>query len=117
MTPLLADESFEFRAVVGARRRMPELDIVAVHEIGLRGVDDPTILAWAASEGRVLLTPDLSTMSGYAKARLAAGERMPGVFLAPPTAPVRQLIEDILLIAVCSHEGEWEGQILFLPIE
>jgi hypothetical protein len=29
---------------------------------------------------------------------------------------VRDVIEDLLLLAECSHEGEWEGQVLFLPL-
>ncbi len=30
----------------------------AIRDIGLQGVDDPTILAWAANNERILLTRD-----------------------------------------------------------
>ena len=36
----------------------PTLDIVRVQDVGLRTASDPDILAWAASEGRILLTHD-----------------------------------------------------------
>lgn len=26
------------------------------------------------------------------------------------------VIDDILLLAECSHPGEWEGQVLYLPL-
>ena len=39
---------------VDARR--PELDLIRVQDIGLSNADDPTVLAWAATDGRVLLT-------------------------------------------------------------
>jgi hypothetical protein len=30
--------------------------------------------------------------------------------------PIGQAIEDLLLIAECSQEGEWEGQVRYLPL-
>jgi hypothetical protein len=39
---------------------------------------------------------------------------MPGVFVVDDRAAVGQTIEDILLFALCSEEGEWEGQVLYL---
>lgn len=32
------------------------------------------------------------------------------------TASVNQIIEDMVLLATCSVDGEWEGQIHFLPL-
>jgi hypothetical protein len=48
--------------------------------------------------------------------RVAAGLPMPGVFEVGQQIPIAQAIEDILLLAECSLEGEWEGQIIFLPL-
>jgi hypothetical protein len=50
------------------------------------------------------------------KDSLAAGLPMPGVFELAQDVPIGQAIEDILLLAECSIEGEWEGQIRFLPL-
>jgi hypothetical protein len=41
---------------------------------------------------------------------------MPGVFEVKSTAPIGQTIDDLILLAECSFEGEWEGQVRFLPL-
>jgi len=99
------------------RRRKPDLDIVRIQDVGLSGADDPTVLEWAAQEERVLLTHDVSTITRYAYERIEAGQTMPGVFEANPYAPIGPVIEDILLLAELSLEGEWEGKIGYLPLK
>ena len=74
------------------------------------------MLEWAAQEGRVLLTHDVSTITRYAYERVRAGQSMPGVFEASRAVPIGRAIEDILLLAECSLEGEWEGQVRYLPL-
>jgi len=74
------------------------------------------VLEWAARETRVLLTHDVRTMISHAYARLAAGLSMPGVFVVPQSLPIAQAIAEVLLLAECSIEGEWEGQVRFLPL-
>ncbi len=87
-----------------------------VRERGLSGADDPTVLDWAASEGRVLLTHDASTMRRYAYERVRLGQPMPGVFVVRQALPIRRAVDEILLVAECSLEGEWEGQVRYLPL-
>jgi hypothetical protein len=41
---------------------------------------------------------------------------MPGVFEISRAVPIGQAIEDVLLLAECSLESEWEGQIRYLPL-
>jgi hypothetical protein len=53
MLRLAADENFNMHIVNGILRRLPDVDIVRVQDAGLTGSDDPTVLNWAASEGRV----------------------------------------------------------------
>ncbi len=84
--------------------------------MGLSGADDPTVLQWAAQEGRVLLTHDVATITQYAYERVEAGLSMPGVFEVSLDVPIGSAIEDILLLAECSLDGEWEGQIRYLPL-
>jgi len=113
---LAADENFNADILRGLLRRKPELDIVRVQDVGLSGADDRAVLEWAAEEGRVLLTHDVSTLTRYAYERVEAGNPMPGVFEVSRSVPIGVAIEDILLIAECSLEGEWEGQIRYLPL-
>jgi hypothetical protein len=41
---------------------------------------------------------------------------MPGVFEVDRAAPIAQLIDNLLLLAECSTDGEWEGQVRYLPL-
>jgi hypothetical protein len=116
MLLLAADENFNNDIVRGLLRRKPDLDIVRIQDVGLSGADDPTILEWAAQEGRVLLTHDVSTITHYAHERVRAGQSMPGVFEVSRNVPIRVAIEDTQLLAECSLDDEWEGQVRYLPL-
>jgi hypothetical protein len=117
MLSLVADENFNNDIVRGIRRRNPAVDIVRVQDVGLSAVDDPTILDWAAQTGRVLLTHDVTTMTRYAYDRVRQGKPMPGVFEVGRHLPMGGLIEEIVLLAECSLDNEWEGQVRYLPLQ
>lgn len=116
MLKLAADENFNNDILRGILRRNPDLDILRIQDVGLSGADDPTVLEWAAQEGRILVTHDVQTITRYAYERVEAGKTMPGVFEVSRRVPVGTAIEDILLLAECSLEGEWEGQVRYLPL-
>ncbi|MEM1292585.1 MAG: DUF5615 family PIN-like protein [Cyanobacteria bacterium P01_H01_bin.162] len=116
MSCFLADENFNNQIVRGVLRQSPSIDIVRVQDVGLSGADDPTVLAWAAQETRVVLTHDVATMLSFAYERIRAGRSMPGLFEVSRRVPIGLAIEDIILIAECSLKGEWEGQVRFLPL-
>jgi predicted nuclease of predicted toxin-antitoxin system len=86
----LADENFNNGILRGVFRRNPAVDVVRVQDVGLKGVDDASVLAWAAAENRVLLTHDVSTVTAHAYRTVMKGE--------------------------CSRDGEWEGQVRYLPL-
>lgn len=115
MLKLLADENFDNTIVRGLFRRNPKLDIVRVQDVGLSGKDDPTILEWAAQEGRILLTHDVATITRYAYDRVRQGQTMPGVIEISTDAAIGRAIEDLLVLVGCSQAGELEGQIHYLP--
>jgi predicted nuclease of predicted toxin-antitoxin system len=79
MLKILVDENFDNTIVRGLFRRNPMLDMVRVQDVGLSGKDDPTVLEWAAQEGRILLTHDVATITRYAYDRVRQGQSMPGV--------------------------------------
>jgi hypothetical protein len=110
------DEDFDNDILRGVQRCIPGLNIVRVQDIGLSGANDSKVLEWAAKNQRVLLTHDVSTMRKHALNRIQAGFPMPGIFTVPQDLPVSRAIEDIVLLAECSLDGEWEGQIRFLPL-
>ena len=116
MLRLAADENFNNNIVRGVLRRRRDADLVRVQDVGLSGADDPTVLEWAAEQGRVVVSHDVSTLRKHAYQRVAAGLRMPGVFEVPNTLSIGRAIDDLLLIIECSLEGEWEGQVRYLPL-
>lgn len=116
MLKFLADENFNNDILRGLLRRMPELDVVRVQDVGLAGADDPSVLEWAAAQGRVLLTHDIVTITRFAYERVVRAEPMPGVFEISTGTAVRDAIDELYLIAHCSVDGEWEGQVRYLPL-
>ena len=116
MLALATDENFNNDIVRGLLRRKPDLNIIRVQDAGLSGADDSAVLEWAAQQGRVIFTHDASTMTRHAYERVRTGKLMPGVFEVNREVPIARAIEDILLLAECSMEGEWEGQVRYLPL-
>ncbi len=114
---LLLDENFNNDILRGLLKRKPDLDAVRVQDVGLKGWDDPAILEWSANEGRILLTHDAETMIGFAYDRVKAGKPMPGVFELSRKVPLGVAIDEILMLVECSREGEWEGQVRYLPLK
>ena len=41
---------------------------------------------------------------------------MPGLFEVSRDLSIGRAIEEILLLAECSLEGDWEGQVRYLPL-
>jgi hypothetical protein len=116
MLRLATDENLNNDIVRGLLRMQPDLDIVRVQDVGLSGADDAAVLEWAAQEGRVLLTHDISTITKYAYERIQAAQPMPGVFEISRAVPIGRVIGDVLLLAAYSLDNEWEGQVLYLPL-
>lgn len=112
----LVDEDFDNDIVRGVLRRLPDLDMVRAQDVDLSGKHDTLVLEWAAQEGRVLLTHDVSTMKAYAYARVAEGLPIPGVFAVSQSLAIGQAIEAIILVAECSLENEWVGHVRHLPL-
>jgi hypothetical protein len=113
---LLADENFNNNTVRGVRLRDPGIDLIRVQDVGLSGAGDTTVLEWAAGRQRILLTHDAATITAFAYERVRKGKPMPGIFEVGRTVALRSAIEDIVLLATCSLEGEWEGQVRCLPL-
>lgn len=115
MLRLLADENLDGNIARGVMRRVRGVDVVRVQDVGLTGADDPTVLAWAAEHGRVLITHDVETVTRFAFERVDAGLPMPGVIEVTAWAPIRKAVEDLALILECLADGDLEDQVLYIP--
>jgi predicted nuclease of predicted toxin-antitoxin system len=116
MIRFAADEDLDNDILRALRRRLPEVEVVRVQDVGLRGADDAAILAWTAKEARVLLTHDVSTMGHHALERVRLGHPMPGVIAVHQRLAIRSVIEDLVLVATCSSAEDWVGQLHYLPL-
>ena len=116
MLRLLTDENFDNDILRGLIRGKPDLDVVRVQDVELSGEVDPIILEWAANENRILLTHDVTTITNFAYERVRSGKYMPGIFEVNLNAPIKTVIEDVLLLVEGSLEGEWENQVIYLPL-
>lgn len=114
LVQFLADENFDNRIIRGLLQQCPDLDIVLVQDVGLRGAKDPQILEWAAQEQRVLLTHDVQTITKFAYERVAVGLPMPEVIETRENSPGGRVIEDILLLAELPEE--LQAQIRYVPL-
>ncbi len=116
MLSLLSDENFNGDIVRGLFFRQPNLDLVRVQDVGLQEVDDPSILAWAADNDRIILTHDRATMPEFAYERLVKEEPMIGLFVINDRMPIRQAIDELSLLIDCTEQAEWKGIVLYLPL-
>jgi predicted nuclease of predicted toxin-antitoxin system len=113
---MASDADVHGEIIRGLRRRVAEIDLVRAQDALPEDTRDPEVLAWAAAENRVLITNDRKTMVGFAYARVAAGQPVPGLIVTTNSQSVGSAIDDIMLIAECMPEDEIRDQIaVFLP--
>ena len=116
MLKFLADENFNNNIIRGLFLKNSQLDIICIQNTELLGAHDPEVLEWAAQEDRILLTHDVQTITKYAYERIKARKKMPGILEVSLSVSIARAIDDILLLALCSEENEWEWQVIYLPL-
>jgi hypothetical protein len=116
MLRFLTDEDFDGRLTSALLARVPGLDLVRVQDVGLMHTSDPAILEWAAAEGRIVLTHDRNTMTGFASTRVKAGQPMPGLFVVDRQASPSRILDDLEAMAAASEMDEWRDQITFISL-
>ncbi|MCC7209551.1 MAG: DUF5615 family PIN-like protein [Anaerolineae bacterium] len=112
----LADENFNGRLLSRLRTLMPELDVLRVQDTDKAESSDPEILAWAAEQGRILLTHDVQTMAGYAYERVKEDLPMPGIIEVRITKGLTDTADELALMIGASTPSDFEKQVRFLPL-
>jgi hypothetical protein len=110
MLRLASDADVHGDLIRGLRRHRPELDLIRVQDALPEGTADLDVLAWAAAEGRVLITNDRNTMIGFAYQRRAEGKPVPGLITTTNDQSIGSAIDDILLIAEFLAEEDMINQ-------
>lgn len=116
MLRLLTDENFRQPILRSLRQRIPELDCVVVQQAGLAGSSDQLLLEVAAREGRVMLSHDINTMTGYVTDRLTKGLQMPGLIIVPHELEIGRAVADLEIMIQCANETDVKDQVRYIPI-
>ena len=91
------------------------MDFLSANKANLEGEPDPAVLAFAAEQGRVLVTSDFRTMPSYFGEFLQAEGSSPGVFLVKQHAPIARVIDALVLVWAASDADEWRDRIVEIP--
>lgn len=116
MFRLLTDEGFSHAILRGLIRRVPHLDFVLVHDVGLTSQPDPVLLKWAARNHRIIMTQDVKTMIPYAEQLVSQGEPMSGLIVVPQSLGIGRAIDELELVVECYSESEMRDKIQRLPL-
>lgn len=109
-----ADADLRVPIIKGLKRREPSVDFTTAHEAGLAGLDDSAVLALAASNGRVLVSHDVSTMPEEFS-RFIQKQTSPGVILISQELSYREAIEGLLRVWSSTQAEDWQNVLSFLP--
>ena len=109
-----ADADLRVPIVKGLKRCEPTVDFATAHEAGLTGLDDHVVLALAASNGRVLVSHDVSTMPEEFS-RFIQQQTSAGVILISQDLSYREAIEGLLRIWSNTEAEDWHNVLSFLP--
>ena len=112
----LADEDLRYSIVQAIRRMEPDVEITMVFEAGLSSATDVEVLEYAWENRWLLVSHDVNTMKSCAEQRLANGNGIHGLFLAPQSRPTRPVAESVVLIWSASTFEEWRDRIVYLPL-
>lgn len=100
------------------RGRTTQVDVLRVGEPGAPplGTLDDQLLKWAEDNGRILVTEDVTTMPGHLAAHLAASRHSPGVLFVRPGTSIRQLYDELVLIAEVGIPDDFADRCHFIPM-
>lgn len=110
-----ADADLNEDIVSGVRRREPLIDFQTATEVGLQGLADPLVLAYAAREGRILVSHDRKTMPHYFATFIATGAS-PELFIISQKTDVHTAIDELIMIWSASEAEEWINTVLTVPV-
>jgi hypothetical protein len=77
---------------------------------------DPTLLDWAASQGRIIVTHDVNTITRHAHERMKQGLPMSGVIIVSYDLEIGRAIGNLEIITESATVLDLANQIQFLPL-
>jgi hypothetical protein len=111
----LADANFNQKIVAGLLLREPAIDFALPQAAIPQRMKDPDILALANSSGRIVVPHDLTTMPRWFD-QCVEERSCTGLILVPGKVPIREAIDDLLLIWHLTEAEEWRNRLEWLPL-
>ncbi|NEQ21115.1 MAG: hypothetical protein F6K28_18200 [Microcoleus sp. SIO2G3] len=114
----LMDENVDPVYALQLRRRQPDLVVWAVGEPNTppKSTLDPEILLWCETNNFILVTNNRTSMPVHLADHIAQNHHVPGIFILNADMSIGETIEELILIAECSFEDEYQDQIAYLPV-
>ena len=111
-----ADNDLKRIIVDATLRRESRIDFQTAQAASLDGLDDEEVLRLAASQSRILVSHDKRTMPVALASFVASGGTSPGVLLViPQNAPIREVVEALILIWADDRANDWTNLIAKIP--
>jgi hypothetical protein len=111
-----ADNDLKRIIVDATLRREPRMDFQTAQAARLDNLDDEAVLSLAASQSRLLVSHDKRTMPRAVASFIASGGTSPGVLLViPQNAPIREVVEALILIWADDRADDWQNLIAKIP--
>ena len=97
---------------------MPALVVKAVGELGdpPKRTPDPEILCWCEENNFLLVTNNRASMPVHLADHIANGRHVPGIFILNSNLSIGDNLEELIIIAECYFEDEYQDTIEFLPL-
>ena len=114
----LMDENVDPIYAIQIRHKNANLIIRSVGDIATppKSTLDPEILLWCEEYNFILVTNNRKSMPIHHNDHLTQGGHIPGIFILNPNLSPGQNIDELILIAECAIEGEYQDQIIHLPL-
>jgi predicted nuclease of predicted toxin-antitoxin system len=110
-----ADADLNQAIVTGILRLEPMIDFQASNVANLSGLTDLEVLAFAAKDGKVLVSHDQRTMPKYF-AEFAMNQASGGVIIVLQSLPISEVINNLIKIWQTSEAEDWINRIAYLPL-
>ncbi|HYW45501.1 MAG TPA: hypothetical protein VE959_21745 [Bryobacteraceae bacterium] len=98
----------------GLRRREPAIDFRGATSVIPDGTSDPDVLRFAADDGRVLVSRDVSTMPEFFE-RFISENESPGLLLIPSRRSIGTVIEGLLIVWLTWTPEDLRNQVRWIP--
>ncbi|MBP0019938.1 MAG: DUF5615 family PIN-like protein [Cyanobacteria bacterium SBLK] len=117
MLRYLLDENMNPLYKTQLHSKQPDLIVWEVGDLTApsRGTLDPEILLWCEEHGFTLVTNNRKSMPVHLAEHIEEGHHISGIFILSKKLTIGQHIDELILLALASFEGDYRDCIIHLP--